>query len=90
MPTITEQEEENDNGIAAREEVMTPDKDRLQEQFTEKPKVEAGLIPVVEPLFGEQDHPMDEEGEYYYKNKVNCVVPENVLYPKFFFYIQFC
>lgn len=61
MPTIPEQEEENDNGIAAREEVMTPDKDRLQEQFTEKPKVEAGLIPVVEPLFGEQDHPMDEE-----------------------------
>jgi len=42
---------------------MTPDKDRLQEQHTEKPKAEAGSIPVVEPLLGEHDQPVDEDGE---------------------------
>ena len=63
MPTITEQVEENGDALVTREEAMTPDKDRLQEQHTEKPKAEAGSIPVVEPLLGEQDQPVDEDGE---------------------------
>jgi len=61
MPTITEQDEENGDALVTREEAMTPDKDRLQEQHTEKPKAEAGSIPVVEPLLGEQDQPVDED-----------------------------
>ena len=61
MPTITEQEEEdNDQAEVAREEVVTPDKERPQEQ------AEGGSIPVVEPLLGEQDQPMEEEGEFIY------------------------
>lgn len=65
MPTITEQDEENDTGIAAREGAITPDKQKTQEQNIEKPKGEAGSITVVEPLLGEQqDLPLDEEGKY--------------------------
>ena len=63
MPTITEQDEEHGEGIACREEAMTPDKERPQEQWAEKHKVAAGSIPVVEPLLGEQDQPGDEDGE---------------------------
>ena len=65
MPIITEQDEENDDGV------LTKGDERLQEQYTEKPKVEVGSIPVVEPLLGEQDQPMDEDGEYidfYYRH----------------------
>ncbi|XP_073258011.1 coiled-coil domain-containing protein 81-like isoform X1 [Porites lutea] len=62
MPTITEQDEENDTGIAAREDAVTTDKEKTEEQNIEKPKGEAGSIPVVEPLLGEQqDLPLDEE-----------------------------
>lgn len=57
MPTITEQDEELNEADGGREEVATPDKERPQEQ------AEAGLIPVVEPLLGEQDLPMEEDGE---------------------------
>lgn len=63
MPTITEQDEENGEGIAAREEAMIPDKERPQEQCTEKQKVTAGSIPVVEPSLVEQDQSADEDGE---------------------------
>ena len=63
MPTITEQNEENGEGVATREEAMTPDKERPQEQCTEKPKAEGGSIPVVEPLLGEQDQSVEEDGE---------------------------
>ena len=55
MPTITEQDEEDGEGIAGREEAMTPDEER--------PQVAAGSIPVVEPLLGEQDQPVNEDGE---------------------------
>ncbi|XP_078355169.1 coiled-coil domain-containing protein 81-like [Oculina patagonica] len=55
MPTITEQDEEPNQAEVAREEVTTPDKERPQEQ------AEAGLIPVVEPLLGEPDLPMEED-----------------------------
>lgn len=59
MPTITEQDEELINeAVVARLEVTTPDKERTQEQ------AEAGLIPVVEPLLGEPDLPMEEDGEF--------------------------
>lgn len=62
MPTITEQDEENDTGIAAREDAIIPDKEKTEEQIIENPKGEAGSIPVVEPLLGEQqDLPLDEE-----------------------------
>lgn len=65
MPTITEQDEENDTGIAAREDAVTTDKEKTEEQNIEKPKGEEGSIPVVEPLLGEQqDLPLDEEGKY--------------------------
>ena len=65
MPTITEQDEENDTGIPAREDAVTPDKEKTEEQNIEKPKGEAGSIPVVEPLLGgQQDLPLDEEGKY--------------------------
>lgn len=62
MPTITEQDEENDTGVAAREDAIIPDKEKTEEQIIENPKGEAGSIPVVEPLMGEQqDLPLDEE-----------------------------
>ncbi|KAM7444978.1 Coiled-coil domain-containing protein 81 [Porites harrisoni] len=62
MPTITEQDEENDTGIAAREDAIIPDKEKTEEQIIENPKGETGSIPVVEPLLGEQqDLPLDEE-----------------------------
>lgn len=61
MPTITEQNEENCEGVATREEAMTPDKERPQEQYTEKSKAEGGPIPVVEPLLGEQDQSVEED-----------------------------
>lgn len=62
MPTITEQDEENDTGIAAREDAIIPDKEKTEAQIIENPKGEAGSIPVVEPLMGEQqDLPLDEE-----------------------------
>ena len=65
MPTITEQDEENDTGIAAREDAVTTYKEKTEEQNIEKPKGEAGSIPVVEPLLGEQqDLTLDEEGKY--------------------------
>ena len=65
MPTITEQDEENDTGIAAREDAVTTDKEKTEEQNIEKPKGEVGSIPVVEPLLGEQqDLTLDEEGKY--------------------------
>ena len=67
MPSITEQDEENDTGIAAREDAVTPDKEKTEEQNIEKPKGEVGSIHVVEPLLGEQqDLPfsLDEEGKY--------------------------
>lgn len=65
MPTITEQDEENDTGIAAREDGIIPDKEKTEAQIIENPKGEAGSIPVVEPLMGEQqDLPLDEEGKY--------------------------
>lgn len=56
MPTITEQDEEdNGQGEGVREEVTTPDKERPQEQ------VEEGSIPVVDPQLGEQEQPTEEE-----------------------------
>lgn len=62
MPTITEQDEENDTGVAAREDAIIPDKEKTEAQIIENPKGEAGSIPVVEPLMGEQqDLPLDEE-----------------------------
>lgn len=62
MPTITEQDEENDTGIAAREDAIIPYKEKTEAQIIENPKGEAGSIPVVEPLMGEQqDLPLDEE-----------------------------
>ena len=64
MPTITEQDEENDT-LAAREDAIIPDKEKTEEQIIENPKGEVGSIPVVEPLMGEQqDLPLDEEGKY--------------------------
>lgn len=56
MPTITEQDEEdNGQGEGVREEVTTPDKERPQEQ------VEEGSILVVDPQLGEQEQPTEEE-----------------------------
>ncbi|KAJ7363411.1 Coiled-coil domain-containing protein 81 [Desmophyllum pertusum] len=56
MPTITEQDEDFNEAELARGEVTTPDNIRTQQE-----QVEAGLIPVVEPLLGEQDLPMEED-----------------------------
>ena len=65
MPSITEQDEENDTGIAAREDAVTPGKEKTEEQNIEKPKDEVGSIHVIDPLLGEQqDLPLDEEGKY--------------------------
>lgn len=68
MPTITEQDEEdNGQGEGVREEVTTPDKERPQEQ------VEEGSILVVDPqLLGEQEQPTEEEGEPIFREeKIN-------------------
>ena len=59
MPTITEQDEDFNDAELARGEVTTPDHIRTRQE-----QVEAGLIPVVEPLLGEQDLPMEEDGEF--------------------------
>ena len=63
MPTIIEQVEELSGGEVAREELLTPDKEKPQEPG------EAWPIPVVEPQLGEQDLPKEEDGELLYKVK---------------------
>ncbi|PFX34631.1 Coiled-coil domain-containing protein 81 [Stylophora pistillata] len=56
MPTITEQDEEdNGQGEDVREEVTTSDKEMPQEQ------VEGGSVPVMEPQLGKQEQPTEEE-----------------------------
>ena len=65
MPTITELEEVEEIGenMTARENVVTSDAERSQENFIEQQKAEGGSIPVVEPILREQEEAVHEEGQ---------------------------